>query len=241
MCAAHEPEHEYQDFIALKPQRWDMKNRPFPSSFAERKILKSSQITSLRSRLGGDVYAETNPLFSTLWHDVVLDLCSGRDLTVIILRRNAQEVLKSLLDLGWFHARDGNDWMVSAYSVNSLVRPLGPEREASPFDLVAGYLLNIELYAQRIRNRCQERGHQVIELYSGQLFGNTQMVMDLFAGCGLQSDPVKLEAIAATGKNKARTRNKGFDIPLDVCARELDQYLRRCVDNGVEVPDSFYR
>src|SRR4030095_1136048 len=70
VCAVHEPEHQWPAYAALKPHRWDLKNRPLSDSFTERRHLKLSQVSDLMSRSTARVYAETNPLFSTLWHDV---------------------------------------------------------------------------------------------------------------------------------------------------------------------------
>ena len=81
-----------------------LKNRPLSDSFTERRHLKLSQVSDPDVPVDRyDVYAETNPLFSTLWHDVILDGLSGHE-----ARRHhlaplrAQGAFKSLLDLGWF-------------------------------------------------------------------------------------------------------------------------------------------
>jgi len=240
VCAVHEPEHEYPHYARLKPQLWDLKNRPFSDSLAERRDLKLSQISDLLSNNPASVYAETNPLFSTLWHDTLLGELSGKEIIVVILRRNATEVLKSLLDLGWFNTRDGNDWMVSAYSVNSLIQPLSPEQQSTPFDLLSGYLLNVEMYAQRIKRLCQQHGHTVIELHSNQMFGNHVFIMDLLDQCGLRPDTEKLSAVLKKKKNKPPTKKKSFDVPLEICARELKNYLRRCEDCGIDIPELPY-
>jgi len=240
VCAVHEPEHEYPRYARLKPQLWDLKNRPFSNSLAERRDLKLSQISDLLSHTPASVYAETNPLFSTLWHDAILGELSKKEIIVVILRRNTSEVLKSLLDLGWFNTRDGNDWMVSAYSVNSLIKPLSPEQQATPFDLVTGYLLNIEMYAQRIAQLCKQQGHKIIELHSNQIFGNRELITDLLDRCGLRPDIKKLNAVIEQRKNKPPSREKSFAVPLEICTGELKNYLKRCEDNGVDIPEIPY-
>jgi hypothetical protein len=240
VCAVHEPEHQWPAYAALRPHRWDLKNRFLSDSFTERQELKLSQISDLMSRSTAHVYAETNPLFSTLWHDVILDGLSGHELVVIILRRSAVKVLKSLLDLGWFHTRRGDAWMVTAYSVNSLIRPVGPETEATAFHLVISHLLNVEMYAVRIKARCLELGHRTIDLRSDDLFGEPDTIHRMLAQCGLSAAPPGPNDATSTHTSKPGTRNKLFDIPLDRCAMELDAYLARCASNGVQVPDSLY-
>ncbi len=236
VCAVHEPEHEYPEFAGLRPQLWSLKSKCVADSLRERMVLKSSQISDLLSCSTHKVYAETNPLFSTLWYDAVFKAFAGHDITILILRRNTVEVIKSLLDLGWFNNRDGNDWMVTAYSVNSLVQPLCSEQEATPFELVISYLLNIELYARRIKDLYQARGHRVIELHSNQLFENNEIILELLEQCGLSPDMKKLSAVTEERKNKPPTSKKHFDVPLGVCAQELEQYLRKCHDLGIDVP-----
>ena len=240
ICAVHEPEHQFPAYSALRPHLWDLKNRLFLDSFTERRHLKLAQISDLMSRSPSVTYAETNPLFSTLWHDVIFDGFSGQDVIVIILRRSAVKVLKSLLDLGWFHSRDGNDWMVTSYSVNSLTQSLGPENQATAFHLVISHILNVEMHAIRIKARCLELGHKVIELRSDQLFGDQEAVHTMLTQCGLGVDLSLLHDVKSSIRNKLATRNKQFDFPLETCAKELDVYLRRCSSSGISVPESLY-
>ena len=239
VCGVHEPEHQWPAYAALRPQRWDLKTRVLSDSFTERRQLKLSQISDLMSRSTAHIYAETNPLFSTLWHDVILDGLSGHELVVIILRRSAVNVLKSLLDLGWFQTRSGHGWMVTSYSVNSLVRPLVPETEATGFQLVISHLLNVEMYALRIKARCLELGYRVIELRSDDVFGGPDTAHRLLAQCGLHAPPLDSNDDTSTHTSKPGARNKQFDIPLDRCAAELDVYLAQCARTGVHVPESF--
>lgn len=239
ICAVHEPEHQFPAYAALRPQLWDLKNRPFADSFVARRHLKFTQISDLMSRFPASTYAETNPTFSTLWHDVIFDGVAGSELVVIILRRFAARVLKSLLDLGWFHGRDGNAWMVTAYSVNTLTQPVAPENQASPFQLIIGHLLNVELYALRIKARCLKLGYKVIELRSDQLFGDHDAVGSLLTQCGLGAGPDAMLEATSEETNKPTTRNKRFDFPLDECVRELDAYLGHCARADILVPESF--
>lgn len=240
VCAVHEPEHEYARFSPLRPQLWNLKDTPIARSRDQRRKLKLSQISDLLSETSASVYAETNPMFSTLWHDVILDEFTGKDVVVIVLRRNPVEVLKSLLDLGWFVDRDGNDWMVTAYSVNSLITPPMPEHDATPFDLVTGYLLNVEMYARRIAEISRRRGYKLVELYSDRLFGNVEAITQFLRQCGLEPDSRELAGVAAEKKNKAAAKNKRFDVPLDVCADRLMAHLKRYDEKGLARPDLGY-
>lgn len=236
ICATHEPEHEYRKYSRLTPRLWDLKNRPLAESYLMRKQVKLGQINELLSRSFVDIYAETNPLFCTLWQDVILDTLSEHDVTVLILKRSLSEVLKSLLDLGWFTTRDGHYWMVTAYSVNSLIRPVIPSHEATPADFVISYLLNVEMYGQLITQRCVESGHRVIEVYSKELFGNQKNILDLLVKCGLRPNTEKLSKLSDEKYNKAGMRKKLFDTPLDSCMNNLQEYIDKCGANAIELP-----
>jgi hypothetical protein len=96
------------------------------------------------------------------------------------------------------------------------------------------------MYAARIKDRCLELGHRAIELRSDDVFGDPDTIHRLLAQCGLNAPPLGPDDATSTHRNKPRTRNKQFDIPLDRCAMELDVYLARCASNGVQIPDSFY-
>jgi hypothetical protein len=236
VCAVHEPEHQYSEYADLKPRLWDLKNTPFSSTTDERRRAKLRQIHDLLGKSGHATYAETNPLFSTLWHDVILEALSDRDVTVVILRRDATAVLKSLLDLGWFQGKDGNRWMVTAYSINSLVKPHIQERYASAADLIIGYLMNVECYAQHIKHRCAVQGHRVIELDSQQLFTDEHSIDALAGECGLALDQERLKELNRTSQNKPSVRRKVFDTPIGACRTYIDNFLDIYKRKDISVP-----
>lgn len=238
VCAVHEPEHEFPAHALLRPNRWDLKNRRFAESFAQRLEIKLAQIADLLKGRRALAYVETNPMFSTLWHDVVLEGLAGQRVTVIVLRRSAERVLKSLYDLGWCHARDGNTWMVTAYSVNSLVRPLQPEEQASACQLILGHMHNVELYAERIRARAIGAGHQVIDVRSDEFFGDPAAAEEMLRCCGLQPGRAFAGASPQLATSKPSAR-KSFDLPLESCLAEVRAYVAACEEAGVPVPTAF--
>jgi len=241
VCSVHEPEHQYSEYAPLKPGLWDLKNTPFSNTTCERRKIKLAQVHDLLGKSGATIYAETNPLFSTLWHDVVLDALTGQDVTVIILRRNASAVLKSLLDLGWFQGKDGNRWMVTAYSVNSLVNSPVQEKSATAAELIIGYLMNVECYTQRIRQRCEAAGHRVIELNSQQLFEDARSIDELASRCGLVLDRNRLAELDRDSQNKQTLRKKSSDVSIDACKNSIDDYLDLYRRNNMPGPDLFYQ
>ena len=240
VCAVHEPEHQYSEYAHLKPRLWDLKNTLLQETAVERRQVKLAQINDLLEKTGAAIYAETNPLFSTLWHDVILEALSDRDVTVIILRRNATAVLKSLLDLDWFRGKDGNRWMVTAYSVNSLVKAPHREKKATAAELIIGYLLNVECYALRIKQRCEERGHRVIELDSQHLFEADNAAEELLIRCDLKLDRNRFDELDMASKNKNTIRDKSLDIPLETCKSSIVQYLASCKENAIALPELYY-
>jgi hypothetical protein len=240
VCAVHEPEHQYRKYSYLSPIHWDLKNHTFAESYPQRRSIKLFQISDLLSGSGKQIYAETNPLFSTLWHDVILDEFRGQDVTVLIVRRNASEVLKSILDLGWFRKINGNNWMVTPFSVNSLIPPIGPEQNATAADLVTGHILNTEMYAQKIKRLCNEAGHRIIEVHSNRLFGNTDQVLEVLLQCGLSANTDTLSEFINTKKTKHDTLHKPFNVSRNSCRDHIEKYLQTCRNKSLEVPDLSY-
>jgi hypothetical protein len=236
VCAVHEPEHEFPAYSALRPHFWDLKKRRFAETFARRRALKLAQIADTIGSRRVLAYVETNPMFSTLWHDVVLDGLAGQRVTVIVLHRSPARVLKSLFDLGWCHARDGNTWMVTAYSVNSLVAPLQPEDEASAARLILGHIHNVALYAERICEQAKAAGHEVVDVQSDEIFRDPAAVEVMLRRCGLPSGGAVVGAPGRLETNKPATRTKSFDMPLESCRSEVRAYVRACADAGVPVP-----
>jgi hypothetical protein len=96
------------------------------------------------------------------------------------------------------------------------------------------------MYALRIKARCLEQGHAVIELRSSQLFEDPDVVEAMMTQCGLSDGPRRGTEAGGPQTNKPAARQKRFDISVDRCARDLDAYLDRCARNGVEVPASFF-
>ena len=236
VCATHEPEHEHREYSHLTPRLWDLKNCPLPESYIRRKQAKLAQINEMMSRTSADIYVETNPLFCSLWQDVILDELHDHDVIILMLRRNTSEVLKSLLDLGWFSTRDGNNWMTTAYSVNSLAQPVVTESEATPSELIISYLMNVEMLAQMIKKRCRKHGLTVIELDSNRLFGSNEIIANLFTRCGLHTDTEKLNSIIFETKNKPGISKKILDTPLDACTKAIENYLKLCREHSLDIP-----
>lgn len=236
VCSVHEPEHVFPEYSELQPHNWNLKNRLLSDSFFDRRKLKLRQINDLMSATGAEVYVETNPMFCTLWHDVILNENSNHDIKVIILRRNSIDVLKSILDLGWYSERNGDLWMVSAYSVNSLYSPPWKEAQASPMDTVIGCLLNAELYTQKITRICSALGYKVIEISSDELFGDVNSVRKLLSMCDLVVEDQKIQNILKSTHNKPTLNKKRRNLPVETCAKAINEYLSACDRAGLEVP-----
>lgn len=228
VCSVHEPEHQFGKYAALKPHNWNLRNQPLSESFKDRSVLKHWQIQDVLTSRNARTYVETNPLFGTLWHDVVLGQATTPDICVIVLRRNPVDVLKSLLDLGWYSARDGDSWMLSAYSVNSLFEPPWQESEATAADLVIGHLINVELCAKKIAEVCATRGFKLVEARAQDLFSDLYAIEDLVRKCGLPMGEENLIALSNLGKNKKNLKSKEGNVSLSVCAKRFDDFLSAC-------------
>jgi len=240
VCSVHEPEHQFPKYSELKPHKWNLKQNLLSDSFTDRKQLKFWQIDDLMTTSHADTYVETNPMFCTLWHDVILSEASNYDIKVIILRRNSVDVLKSILDLGWYSERNGDHWMVSAYSANSLFSPPRNEVQASPTDYMIGHLVNAELYTQKITKTCLALGYDVIEVSSNDLFNDVESVLTLLSKCALETDRQKIQKILQSKHNKPAARKKYCDVPIELCTHEINEYLSACNKAEVKIPRLFF-
>lgn len=237
VCSVHEPDHQFSRYSELKPHEWKLKDNLLSNSYSDRRRIKWWQINDLMSESGAESYVETNPLFCTLWHDVILADSSACDIKVIVLRRNSVEVLKSILDLGWYWKRNGDDWMVSSYSINSLFKPPMKEAQASPLEKVISYLINVELYTQKIKSLCRVFGHELIEVNSEDIFSNVEFTQSILSKSGFRIEEKNIESIQLKKRNKSAAKKKYGDISIELCEKGIQEYFFACGRAGLKVPN----
>lgn len=99
----------------------------------------------------GSIYADTSHMFIKTWSNAVLRRFPESSLRVVVLRRDVIATAASFLRLGCF-AEGNPDWgglLHLPTARNSLVREFLEVEPSDQFELIVGYLLDIELRAQK--------------------------------------------------------------------------------------------
>ena len=124
------------------------------SSYQDRLV----KVDALRSELGrmpaGWTYVDTSHMFVKTFADVVFDEFQHEQISVIVLRRDPIETARSFFELDYFGPRPRAwiNWMISPTAPYSAFR-LDPEEVEDQFDLIFGYLVDIEVRTQQLRDR----------------------------------------------------------------------------------------
>jgi len=151
----------------------------------ESRLIKAASIEALVLERGANLYVETNPNFKASFYDVIFREFSHVDLTVVILRREPHKVIKSLMDIGWFGAKNMYDgpshdyassvgWMQTTASPNSFIFSKAAERAAGadPLLLISNYIVNVEATALGIQRLHTKSNITFVEASAENLFSD---------------------------------------------------------------------
>ena len=124
----------------------------------QHRLAKVDAIQATLSQLApNSVYVDTSHMFIKTFADVVLDRFPHDRLSVVVLRRDPIEVAASFHDLAYFSPTHNPwmDWMTAPTAPKSMVG-MPVDRVTSEFDLIFGYLAEIELRTAYFRQRAPE-------------------------------------------------------------------------------------
>lgn len=125
---------------------------PRMASYADR-LVKVDAIRSEVARIPpGRVYADTSHMFVKTFADVVFDEFAHDRLSVVVLRRDPVDVARSFFQLDYLGPRPlpWYDWMIPP-TVPESAFPISPDEVDDQFDLIFGYLVDIENRTNRLR------------------------------------------------------------------------------------------
>jgi hypothetical protein len=114
------------------------------------------KVDALRGELGlmagKHVYVDTSHMFVKTFADVVFEEFQHARLSVVALRRNIIDVAMSFYELDFFGPSEGqwHAWMIPPTAPESAF-PLAAEEITDQFDLIFGYLVDIENRTERLR------------------------------------------------------------------------------------------
>jgi hypothetical protein len=125
---------------------------PRMASYTDRLV----KVDALRSEVArippGRVYADTSHMFVKTFADVVFDEFAHDRLSVVVLRRDPVDVARSFFQLDFLGPRPlpWYDWMIPP-TVPESAFPLSLDEVDDQFDLIFGYLVDIENRTSRLR------------------------------------------------------------------------------------------
>jgi FkbM family methyltransferase len=209
-------------------------DRPAAETYADRRI-KADVIRSVVAGLPrGWTYAETNHMFIKTFADVVLNEFDPTGLSVVVLRRSLDQVLKSLLDLGYFTSSndDWRHWMHVATGPQVLAHAPAPIDEHDDVDRAIGYLFDIEARQQAFVR--DNPGINVVEVRLPEI-QSVDGASRLLADLRIKATDRVSEVAGRPSNQRAVAKSGARDI-ADL-RRRITGYHRRATDQGLWVPD----
>lgn len=117
------------------------------------RLMKVDAIREEIQRLpAGWTYADTSHMFVKTFADVVFDEFQHERTSVVVLRRDPAETAKSFFELDFMGPRPRGwyDWFIPPTAPHSTF-PIPPDEIEDQFDLIFGYLVDIENRTERLR------------------------------------------------------------------------------------------
>jgi hypothetical protein len=195
-------------------------------SFDARLVKADALRGELRLMATKQVYVDSSHMFVKTFADVVFEEFQHQRLSVVVLRRNIINVAKSFFELDFFGPGGGHwpAWMISPTAPESAF-PLSAEEITDQFDLIFGYLADIENRTERLRQETP-----AVNWVDARLEEITTLrgATELFKQLSL-APPAKLEKAIATTIN---TRNgqkseKNQPVPRVFVEKRLSEFLDR--------------
>lgn len=225
--------HEAAPFMTGHHLRSVME-RPLHETYSERRVKADAIRATLSTMPSHMVYAETNHMFIKTFQDVVVNEFDQRWLSVVVLRRSLDLVLKSLLNLGYFTA--GNDdwrqWMHLAHGEFVLAKAPGAFEELDDVDRAIGYLFDIEARQQKFVESHPDLN--VVEVGLDEI-RPLDGARDLLTRLRVKPT-ARLEQVAGQASNqRATSKLAGWD--LAEMRRRIVDYRNRAEGEGLWVPE----
>lgn len=211
---------------------------PYAESFSQRSI-KADRIAEVILRMPLEaVYVETSHMFIKTFFDVALD--RFRHAEVIILRRKLVRVLKSFIELGYFHPQEINPaakhWMSRPDALTAAFPLHRPLETMDQFERCIAYLIDIEARALRFQHDFPSVPVHQIKLED---ILTIEGARDLFSGL-LLTPTESTWNLAGEQINDRSERKQLINNPttIDECCRRLEKYVAEVQAAGLTVPSS---
>jgi len=207
-------------------------DRPLAESREARRI-KSKSIREIMVGRDG-TYVETNHMFIKTFYDVVLE--DYEDVAVVVLRRELARVVKSFAELCYFTSRNEAwpKWMSLPGACNSPIEPIESIENMDQFDLIIGYLIDIEARGERFRKE-----YPNVSIYETRVetLNQPEAVRGLLDSLGIETTPSTMTVAQQPINQRSETKAQ-FANPVDLsyCRERIAIYIEKAEARGIPVP-----
>jgi len=232
----HEPEPEMiGNFLKLT-------NLAALNDSYEQRRFKADAIKKTISELPpGKIYAETNSNFIRTFYDVILKEFPNAEIDIIILRRYLPEVLKGLLELGYFSGNPESDsWIPSVTSKTSLFTPPIAPKSMDAYDRLITFILDNEFRGADFVRKYKDSAN-IYSIVEVRLEDITSMdgVLHFFKQLRLEVTQETESFVLEQKKlnRKSPLKNKyNVKTSFEACQARLDKYLSICKAKALPLP-----
>ncbi|MGH7966962.1 MAG: hypothetical protein ACRERD_34925, partial [Candidatus Binatia bacterium] len=181
------------------------------------------------------VYADTSHMFIKTFQDVVVR--EFPSVGVIILRRKLPEVLKSFIELSYFHEnKTWADWMSSPNAATAAIRCIDTDHKLDHYDKCIAYLIDMEARANRFK-----REHPGIRTHEVTVYdlNSRQFIERFFADLGIlptrRTYKIVGEPVNQKQQVKASVQNW---TTIDYCKARIQNYIAKAHALGIDIPQT---
>ena len=173
-------------------------------------------------------------MFVKTFHDVVINEFPASAISVVILRRSMDRVLKSLLEQGYFTGANTlwPLWMYAPEGPRLLAKAPKPIEEFDATDRAIGYLFDIEARLQQFR--VDYPGIKAVDAWLEEIREN-EPATALLKNLGLKPTATT-KAVLGKPTNE-RTTSRVREVDIEECQMRIRSYFHECQEAGVWAPD----
>jgi len=195
------------------------------TSYTDRMVKVDAIRAEVELLAQGSVYVDTSHMFVKTFADVVLDSFPHHRVSIIALRRNPIDIAKSFMELDYFGPirRPWMGWMPSPTAPYSHFR-LEPDSIQSQFDLIFGYLVDIDARTMALREMTP--GATWIDAHLDDITSRDG-ASHLFDQIKV-TPPAHLHRVLAPVNARTATKNKaGQPVSRDAVASAWESFIAR--------------
>jgi hypothetical protein len=186
-------------------------------------------------------FCDTSNYFIKSWWDVAIDrFASEYPIIVVIVRRHMAQVLKSMVELGWFggKGKQCGKFLYTANSNNSFVQPLWADEEMDHYDKALTHLFDVEAKAQFFRRRFARHPNvRIHEICLEQVTRSVDAAKQFLRTLGLQPT-AQTEAVLTSGETNSRADKKPMTSNITYAQERIDRFVAMYKSRGLWLPQA---